>query len=177
MFHETEYGDAVSSAPRFAPSTLNCTPTTPTLSLALAATVIVLDTVAPPAGAVTETAGATVSLNTVTVTAADVLALPAASRATAVNVCEPLVPVVVVHETAYGAVVSNAPMFTPSRRNWTLATPTLSDAVALTVTVPPTVAPAAGAEIATAGAVLSSVVNVKSPDTAALAAASRERTR
>src|SRR3989442_10089013 len=36
---ETEYGAVVASAPRVAPSSLNCTPTTPTLSLALAETV------------------------------------------------------------------------------------------------------------------------------------------
>src|SRR5439155_27233591 len=33
--HETAYGAAVTSAPRFAPSSWNCTPTTPTLSVAL----------------------------------------------------------------------------------------------------------------------------------------------
>ena len=51
------------------------------------------DTVAPAAGAVTDTVGACVSgavLDTVTDTAADVVTLPAASRATAVTVCGPL---------------------------------------------------------------------------------------
>src|SRR5262249_19210657 len=57
----TEYGDDVSSAPRLAPSSLNCTPATATLSEALAETVIVPDTVAPLAGAVRETVGAVVS--------------------------------------------------------------------------------------------------------------------
>src|SRR5439155_11845043 len=62
VFHVTLYGLAVSSAPRFAPSTLNCTPTTPTSSLAVAETVTAVpDTVAPAAGAVTETVGAVVS--------------------------------------------------------------------------------------------------------------------
>ena len=51
----------------------------------MAVTVVVPETVAPPAGAVTLTVGAVVSLNTVTFTAADA-ALPAASRATAVSV-------------------------------------------------------------------------------------------
>ena len=79
VFHDVEYGDAVSSAPRLAPSNLNCTPTTPTLSLALAVTVIVPDTVAPPAGAVTDTAGAVPS-SVVNVKLADVARLPAWSR-------------------------------------------------------------------------------------------------
>ena len=48
-------------------------------------------------------------LATVTVTVADVVVLPAASRATAVSVCEPLLAVVVSHETEYGAVVSSEP--------------------------------------------------------------------
>src|SRR5438445_13893084 len=55
------YGAAVTSAPRFAPSSLNCTPTTPTLSVALAETVTVPATVAPSAGAVIETVGGVVS--------------------------------------------------------------------------------------------------------------------
>src|SRR5688572_19579036 len=50
---------------------------------------------------------------TVTVTGVDVDELPNASRATAVSVCDPLDAEVVFHETAYGAVVSSAPRFTP----------------------------------------------------------------
>ena len=61
LFQEIEYGLVVSSVPRFAPSNLNCTPTTPTLSLALADTVMVPDTVAPLVGAVMETVGAMAS--------------------------------------------------------------------------------------------------------------------
>src|SRR5207247_10190350 len=53
-----EYGAAVSSAPTLTPSTLNCTPATPTLSLAVAVIVTVADSVEPPAGAVTVTDGA-----------------------------------------------------------------------------------------------------------------------
>src|SRR2546428_14136206 len=45
--HEAAYGATVTSAPRFAPSSLNCTPTMPTVSMALAETVIVPATVAP----------------------------------------------------------------------------------------------------------------------------------
>ena len=51
----------VSSAPRFAPSSLNCTPATVPLSDALALIEIVPLTVAPPAGAVIDTVGGVVS--------------------------------------------------------------------------------------------------------------------
>ena len=51
----------MSSAPRLLPSKRNCTPTTPTLSDAVAVTLIVPETVAPFAGAVSEMAGAVVS--------------------------------------------------------------------------------------------------------------------
>src|SRR5947208_1016940 len=58
VFHITLYGTPVSSAPRLAPSSLNCTPATPTLSVALAETVTdEPDTVALFAGALKETAG------------------------------------------------------------------------------------------------------------------------
>src|SRR6267378_1828328 len=101
------------------------------------------------------TVGVVVSFETVTVTAAAVAVLPAASRATAVSVCEPLLAVVVSQETAYGgAVVSSTPRLAPSSRNWTPATPTLSDALAVTVMVPLTVAPVAGAVIVTAAGVV-----------------------
>src|SRR5437868_8307329 len=84
VFQEVTKGSAVTSAPRLTPSTLNWTPTTPTLSLALADTVTALATVAPAAGAVIETTGGVRSpLSTVTLTGADVVALPAASRASA----------------------------------------------------------------------------------------------
>ena len=76
---------------------LNCTPTTPTLSVALAVIVIAPDTVAPAAGEVIDTDGGVVSLETVTVTAAEVVRLPAASRAIADTVCEPFVALSVFH--------------------------------------------------------------------------------
>src|SRR5947208_3397681 len=60
--HVTAYGAVVSSTPRFAPSSLNCTPTTPTLSVAFAVTLTLPDTVAPFAGPVIATLGAVVSL-------------------------------------------------------------------------------------------------------------------
>src|SRR5205823_5701444 len=91
VFHATAYGGVVSSAPSDTPSSLNCTPTTPVVSVAVAVTETVPLTTPPAAGAVTETAGGTVSLNTVTVTAAEVAVLPAASRATAVTTWLPLV--------------------------------------------------------------------------------------
>ena len=79
---------------------MNCTPTTPTLSEAVAVRVTVPDTVAPLAGAVKLTVGAVVSgLSTVTVTVVEVVMLPAASRATAVSLWVPLVTVVVFHDT------------------------------------------------------------------------------
>ena len=61
VFQLTLYGDVVSSLPRFAPSSLNCTPTTPTLSLAVAVTETVAETVAPFVGAVRDTVGAVLS--------------------------------------------------------------------------------------------------------------------
>jgi len=74
-------------------------------------------------------------LKTVTVTEAAVVVLPAASRATAVSVCDALVAVVVFQAIEYGVVVSSAPRFAPSSLNWTPTTPTLSDAFALIVVV------------------------------------------
>src|SRR5207237_10190088 len=65
-----------------------------------------------------------------------VLLLPAASRATAVRVCEPLSDVLVPTETEYGALVSSAPSGAPSTKNCTPTTPTLSEALADTVSVP-----------------------------------------
>ena len=56
----TEYGAVVSSAPRLPPSTLNCTPTTPTLSEEFAAKLTEPETVAPAAGLVRATVGAVV---------------------------------------------------------------------------------------------------------------------
>src|SRR4029078_9233871 len=56
------YGVAVSAAPRFAPSSLNCTLVTATLSLAVAETATVLPViVAPFAGAVIDTVGGVTS--------------------------------------------------------------------------------------------------------------------
>jgi hypothetical protein len=94
--------------------------------------------------------------DTVTVTVVLVAELPAASRATAVSVCVPLATVVVFQVTEYGLAVSSAPRLAPSSLNCTPATPTLSDAVADTVTdAPDTVAPPDGAVIEIVGGVVS----------------------
>src|SRR5258708_6660297 len=147
----TEYGAAVSSAPSAAPSIRNCTPATPTLSDAVAVTVIVPARVVPDAGDAMLTIGGVVSLNTVTVTGAEVYSRPIKSRATAIKVCEPLLAAVVFHEIEYGALVSSAPRLAPSSLNWTPATtrdPTMLT-LALTGTVPATVDPEAGEVIVT----------------------------
>src|SRR5437870_2645708 len=123
------YGAVVTSAPRLAPSSLNCTPTTPTLSVALAETVTVPATVAPATGIVIETVGGVVSA-TVTLTAGAVAVLPAASRATAVRMCAPAEASAVFQLVAYGAVVTSAPRLAPSSLNCTATTPTLSVALA-----------------------------------------------
>src|SRR5438094_6597564 len=109
-----------------------------------------------------ESAGGVVSFDAVTLTAAAVDVLPAASRATAVSVWLPLAAAVVSHVTAYGALVTSTPRLTPSTLNCTPATPTLSEALATICTAPDTDALAAGAVSDTDGAVPSSVVNAKS---------------
>ena len=96
----------------------------------------------------------------VTLTAAAVAWLPAASRATAVSVCVPMPVVAVFQETAYGAAVTSAPRLTPSSLNCTPVTPTLSEAVAETVTAPLSAAPVAGAVMTTVGGTESIVVRL-----------------
>src|SRR5258708_40311653 len=100
---------------------LNCTPATPTLSEALAVTVTVADTVWPLPGEVMLTAGGVVSgggaLATVTVTGAEVVRLPAASRATAATVCEPLPAVPAVQGSEGGAGGAWRPQLAPSKFN------------------------------------------------------------
>ena len=58
-------------------------------------------------------------------------------------------------ETEYGAEVSSVPMSAPFRLNCTPATPTLSEAVAETATVPETICPWVGEVIETVGGVVS----------------------
>ena len=105
-----------------------------------------------------------VALLTVTMTAADVVVFPAASRATAVRVWEPLATAVVDQEIEYGELRSSAPRLTPSSLNCTPTTPTLSEAVADSVTAAPeTVDPALGAVMETAGGVVSGVPDARQP--------------
>jgi hypothetical protein len=78
----------------------------------------------------------------------------------------------------YGAAVTGAPVFALSTLNCTLATPTLSVALAVTVTVPEIVALAAGEVMETVGEVVSpAVANIMSGLEALELLASVDRTR
>jgi len=112
-------------------------------------------TICPEVGLVMATAGATRSLLTVKLTPAEVVLLPAASRAVAATVWVPFERALVSSETVYGAAVSSAPRSAPSSRSRTPATPTLSLAAAVTLMVPETVWPAVGLLMETVGAVWS----------------------
>src|SRR2546422_664513 len=136
---------------------------------AFTVTFVRLFSVAPFSGAVIET----VALATVTLIPAEVVLLPAASRATAVRVWAALVAVVVFQERGYGAVVISAPRLAPSSLNWTPTTPTLSVALAETEIVPEIVAPLAGAVMETVGSVMSATVTLTEAEAAVLPAASR----
>src|SRR6185369_1237596 len=100
-------------------------------------------------------------LFTVTLTAAEVVLLFAASSATAVRLTAALADVVVFQFTVYGAVVSLPSEVAPAK-NSTLATPLSSAAVAVTATVPATVAAAVGAVTLTVGAIVSGAVAPRS---------------
>lgn len=104
-----------------------------------------------------ETAGGGVELLllTKTVRAADVVTLPAASRAIALRVCAPLTAPAVFQLMAYDAVVSGLPRLTPLSVNCTDAIPTLSEADAEIVTTPLTAAPLDGDVRLTDGATVS----------------------
>src|SRR5436190_3903178 len=110
-------------------------------------------------------------------TPADVVVLPAPSRARAVNVWLPLATLNVFHDTLYGELRSSAPRLTPSSKNCTPTTPTLSDAFAVTLIAPET-APAAGDVILTVGACASGTlltVTATPVEVVVLPAASRAR--
>ncbi len=81
VFQVPEYGDTDSSVPRFTPSILNCTPTTPTLSDAVAARDTLPDTVVLFVGDVMDIVGNVVSGvdNVLNVEFSDVVVLPDAS--------------------------------------------------------------------------------------------------
>src|SRR5258706_11846751 len=131
----------VTSAPRLAPSSLSCTPATPTLSVAFAVTVTVAETFAPPAGAMMDTDGGVASFDTVTVTTADVVTLPAASRATAIRAWLPLAVPGGFQGAGEGEGGSSAPRLAPSSLDCTPPPPTLSVAVAVSVVGPAPLAP------------------------------------
>src|ERR1051325_6564857 len=95
-----------------------------------------------------------VPLLTVTVIVDDVPTLFAASYAFATSECDAFVAVVVFQLHEYGEVAS-VDWSAPSSQNSTFDTPTLSLALALTLTVAETVAPFAGAVMETVGAVVS----------------------
>jgi hypothetical protein len=90
-----EYGADATAEPRLAPSKVNCTLATLTLSAAFALTVTVPLTTAA-VGDVIETVGAWLSTATEMVAEAE---LPAVSLANAVSVWLPLEAVAVFHET------------------------------------------------------------------------------
>src|SRR6185312_5336136 len=110
-------------------------------------------------GDVIDTVGGTVSaLKTLTVMGADVVRLPARSRATAVIVCVPFCVSVEFQLMLYRLAVSSAPRLTPSILNCTPAIPRLSLADADTVTAFPLMfAPLDGAVSNTVGAERSGV--------------------
>src|SRR4051794_41037346 len=84
----------------------------------------------------------------------------------------------VLHATEYGAETDSLPSVAPSTRNWTPATPTLSDALAETVTaLPDTTAPFAGPVMAPLGGVVSGMTTVTVTEAVdVLPAGSRART-
>ncbi len=98
---------------------------------------------------------------TVTVTSLPMPTFPAASLACAFRVCVPFAVFVLSQAMLYGSVVSGEPSGAPSRRNWTLVTPTLSEADAETVkALPDTTVPLVGAVSDTVGAVVSATAPV-----------------
>src|SRR5206468_2992435 len=110
-----------------------------------------------PAAVTFEITAGLLVLATVTATLPAVVTLPAASAARALSVWLPFGTVVVSQVNVNGAVVRGEPRSAPSSVSCTLATPTLSLAVAVTFTeVPDTDAPAAGAVRLTVGGCASS---------------------
>src|SRR5215472_14850186 len=92
---------------------------------------------------------------TVTVTVAEVPTLPAASDAFDTMVCAPFVKLVVTKLKEIEVEFVLLATTLPSIRSCICVTPTLSEAVAVTVTVPDTVAPFAGAVTDVVGGVVS----------------------
>ena len=119
----------MTSVPSLMPSSVNCTPATPMLSVAVAVTVTVPVTIVPAVGAVRATVGGVESLK-VTVTVA-VPMLPAASRAVTVSTFAPAC------RTIPSAVQLVVPVAVPppprALVQVTWVTPRLSDAVPASV--------------------------------------------
>src|ERR1044071_2789799 len=152
-FHDHSYGPAVSDGPTILPSARNSTLPTPMLSDAVATSDTIPLTVLP-VGLASARVGASWSLVTCTSTLADA-SCPAASRAIAVSVCAPSVSPSVFHDQPYGGARIGAPVATPSTRNCTLATPTLSLADARIDMEPISVSPLPGLVKATVGGAVS----------------------
>src|SRR5438105_15734011 len=106
--HTSSYGAASTSGPVGTPSMVNCTPATPKSSVAAASTATVPVTVVPSTGVVSATAGASLSLATVTLTSL-VLSFPAASPAIAVNTWLPLGVPPDFHVASHGSDVCSRP--------------------------------------------------------------------
>jgi hypothetical protein len=99
LFQVTEYGAVVDSTPSGVPSSRNCTPTTPMLSVAFAVTGTSPDTVAAAPGAVIVTVGAAASRAvTVSKFAPDCRTMPLAVQLV-VPVAVPLPPRLLAHVT------------------------------------------------------------------------------
>src|SRR5207237_9221004 len=96
---------------------VNCTPTTPMLSDAVAEIVAVPDTVARSTGDTIPTVGGVVSVLLTVTEALDSAVFPAASRATAPTVWGPLGAVPVFHAMVYGDEATSAPSAEPSSVN------------------------------------------------------------
>src|SRR6266536_2706624 len=84
-------------------------------------------------------------------TGLEVASFPAASLATALRMCGPLAVEVVSQIRWYGVVGSSGPRLAPSSLNCTAATPASSEASAVTLITPDTVALFAGVVMATTG--------------------------
>ena len=147
VFRDRLNGAAVTAAPEFAPSTLNCTLVV--LVETAVAIAAVPEIVAPEAGEVMEMVGAEV-LFTVTATAALVAVCPAALEATAESECVPFESAVVFSERLNGAAASTAPELVPSILNCTFVV--LAETLVRIVVVPETVAPEPGDVIEIEGA-------------------------
>ena len=138
-------GALVTAGPALMPSTMNWTLVA--FPDALAVTAIVPETVAPETGEVMDTlggvgAGGGVALLTLTDTAVLMAVFPCAVQATAVSKWLLLESVVVLSDRLKGALVTAVPTGLLSTMNCTLAA--FADALAVTVTVPETVAPETG---------------------------------